>query len=246
VVYGRRGNVCARLREHGAILAASVADLAAQSDILISCLFSDAQLRETGLGSDGFIANAKAGAIFVSHTTGTSDTLRELSQSVASPPTILDAPVSGTADHIADGKLTVLIGGPSGEVERVRPVLAAYADPIVATGDLGSALTVKLVNNVLFAANAQMVAAAAVAAEQLGIASGALLEALSVCSGGSNAAAFALGTGLEEFVTLAGPYLRKDVAVAVDAAQVANVDLGLLLSVVENGPLDLLGSVPTK
>ncbi|OBK63278.1 6-phosphogluconate dehydrogenase [Mycobacterium colombiense] len=241
VVYARRGDVRARLREDGAVLAASVADVAARSDIVISCLFSDAQLREIGLGPDGFIANAKAGALFVSHTTGNKVTLVELSQSVASPPTILDAPVSGTADHIAQGKLTVLIGGPTKAVERVTPVLAAYAAPIVPTGGLGSALAIKLVNNILFAANAQLVAAAAAAGEQLGIASGALLEALSVCSGGSNAATFALGTGLGEFVKLAGPFLRKDVAAAVDAADVVGVDLGLLRSVIADGPLDLLG-----
>ncbi|HKH51357.1 MAG TPA: NAD(P)-binding domain-containing protein, partial [Mycobacterium sp.] len=57
-VFARRDDVRARLRDEGAAMADSVADLAAGSDILISCLFSDVQLRETGLGPDGFIANA--------------------------------------------------------------------------------------------------------------------------------------------------------------------------------------------
>lgn len=156
-------------------------------------------------------------------------------------PTILDAPVSGTADHIAQGKLTVLIGGPADAVERVTPVLAAYADPIVPTGEVGSALAIKLVNNVLFAANVQLVAAAGAVGEELGVASAALLQALSVCSGGSNAALYAMGIGLEEFARLTGPFLRKDVAAAVDSAEAVGVDLGLLRSVVEDGPLDLLG-----
>jgi 3-hydroxyisobutyrate dehydrogenase-like beta-hydroxyacid dehydrogenase len=239
LVFARRDEVRARLGGAGASPAESVADVAARSDILISCLFSDAQLRETGLGPDGFIAHTQPGSVFVSHTTGIPATLTELSKSSSEPPTILDAPVSGTADHIAQGKLTVLIGGPAEAVERVRPVLAAYADPIVATGQLGSALDIKLVNNMLFAANAQLLAAAAAVGEQLGVPPTSLLQALSVCSGGCNAAAYAQGTGMAEFVEAAGPFLRKDVAAAVAAAEHAGVDLGLLRSVIETGPLAL-------
>jgi len=50
LVYARRDEVRERLSRHGTELADSVADLAANSDIVIWCLFSDAQLRETGLG----------------------------------------------------------------------------------------------------------------------------------------------------------------------------------------------------
>lgn len=239
VVYARREDVRLRLRAQGAILAESVADAATHSDILISCLFSDSQLRETGLGPDGFIANAKPGAVFVSHTTGTPGTLIELSRSVAAPPAIVDAPVSGTAEHIAEGTLTVLIGGPDDAVKRVKPILAAYADPIVATGDLGSALAVKLVNNVLFAANAQLVSAAVTLGEQFGVTPEALLQALSVCSGASAAATYAQGTGMAQFADIVAPYLRKDVAAAVETAEVGGVDLGFLRSVIEMGPLTL-------
>jgi 3-hydroxyisobutyrate dehydrogenase-like beta-hydroxyacid dehydrogenase len=240
LLYARRDDVRARLHDKGASLAGSVADLAARADILISCLFSDAQLRETGLGPDGFIANAKPGAVFVSHTTGTVATLTELSEASSSPPTMLDAPVSGTADHIARGDLTVLIGGDPEAVERVRPVLAAYADPIITTGQMGTALNIKLINNLLFAANAQLVAAAVTVGEQLGVAPDALLQALSVCSGGSNAARYVQSTGgMETFVGMAAPFLRKDVAAAIAAAEQAEADLGFLRPVVETGPLSL-------
>src|ERR1700691_588377 len=131
VVYARREEARRRLGAKGATIADSVADLARGSDILISCLFSDAQLREIGLGADGFIANAKPGAIFVNHTTGTLSTLKTLRDGSPGAPTILDAPVSGTADDIAAATLTVLIGGQSDAVAAVTPVLAAYADPVV-------------------------------------------------------------------------------------------------------------------
>jgi 3-hydroxyisobutyrate dehydrogenase-like beta-hydroxyacid dehydrogenase len=240
LLYARRDQVRHRLTDQGAVLADSVADLAGRSDILISCLFSDAQLRETGLGPHGFIAHTKPGAVFVSHTTGTLSTLTELSAARESGPTVLDAPVSGTADDIAQGKLTVLIGGVPAAVEQVKPILAAYADPIITTGALGSALNIKLINNVLFAANAQLVAVAAELAQGLGVGTDALLQALAVCSGGSNAAAYTQGAGgIEAFATIAAPFLRKDIAAAMIAASEVGADLGLLRTVVETGPLSV-------
>lgn len=238
LVYARRGEVRDRLVKAGARLADSVGDLAARSDVLISCLFSDEQLRAVAAGPEGLVANAKPGAVLVSHTTGNVSTLTELAKT--SGPAILDAPVSGTADNIAAGNLTVLLGGPKGAVERVKPVLAAYADPIIATGDLGSALNIKLINNVLFAANAQLVASAVQVARHLRIEPEALLTALSACSGASKAAMYVQSIGgVDAFTSNASPVLRKDFAAAVDAADQAGVDLGLLYTAVERGPLSL-------
>lgn len=240
VVYARREDVRHRLEAKGAAMASSVADLARRSDFLISCLFSDAQLRETGLGQDGFIANAKPGAVFVSHTTGTLSTLEALRDASPAAPVILDAPVSGTADDINAGTLTVLIGGPSDAVAAVSPILAAYADPVVATGALGSALALKLINNLLFAANAQLLAAATQLGEQLGLAPDVLLSTLQVCSARSHAAdqAHRIG-GMDRFAELAGPFLSKDIAACREAAAEAGVELGLLGTAVREGPLAL-------
>ncbi|MEZ0352004.1 NAD(P)-dependent oxidoreductase [Mycobacterium sp. pR1184] len=239
IMYARRPEVRDRLAARGATLAASVAELASGSDILISCLFSDAQLMAIGSGPDGLIANAKRGSVFVSHTTGTLTTLKSLSDQ-PSAPTILDAPVSGTADDIAAGTLTVLIGGPTEAVQLVSPVLAAYADPIVPTGELGSALALKLINNVLFAANAQLVAAATELGTSMGVDPNALLAALQVCSAGSRVATHIQQIGgTEPFAEIAGPFLRKDVAACLQAAAQAGVELGLLGDVVATGPLPL-------
>ncbi|TVS90129.1 NAD(P)-dependent oxidoreductase [Mycobacterium helveticum] len=240
VVYTRREEVRRRLEVSGAATADSVADLARGSDILICCLFSDTQLRETGLGSDGFIANAKPGAIFVSHTTGTLSTLEALRDGSPAPPVILDAPVSGTVENITAGNLTVLIGGPSDAVAAVTPILRAYADPVVATGALGSALALKLINNLLFAANAQLLAAATQLGDRLSVAPEVLLSTLQVCSARSHAAeqAHRVG-GMDRFAELAGPFLRKDIAACREAAAEAGVELGLLDTAVREGPLAL-------
>jgi 3-hydroxyisobutyrate dehydrogenase-like beta-hydroxyacid dehydrogenase len=240
VVYARREEIRRRLKAKGAAIADSVAELARGSDVLISCLFSDAQLRETGLGPDGFIANAKPGSVFVSHTTGTLSALEALRDGSPSAPVILDAPVSGTVDDIAAGTLTVLIGGPNDAVGAVTPILAAYADPVVATGELGSALALKLINNLLFAANAQLLTAATRLGDQMGVAPDVLLSTLQVCSARSHAAEQAQRIGgMDRFEELAGPFLRKDIAACREAAAEAGVELGLLGTAVQEGSLDL-------
>lgn len=97
---------------------------------------------------------------------------------------------------------------------------------MVPTGELGSALAIKLINNLLFAANAQLAAAATELGDKLNVDSGALLSVLQVCSGRSGAAAHAHRIGGIDLLTeKAGPLLRKDVAACREAATEAGVDL---------------------
>jgi 3-hydroxyisobutyrate dehydrogenase-like beta-hydroxyacid dehydrogenase len=239
-LFARRESVRDRLAKAGATLTDSISDVAARSDILFGCFFSDSQMRDAASGPTGFIANAKPGAIFVSHTTGTVTTLKVLAAESPSPPTILDAPISGSAEDILAGKLTVLIGGPAGAVERVTPIARAYAENIIAAGTLGSALNIKLINNALFAANAQLTAVATDIGKRLDVDPAALLAALAVCSGGSRAAAYVqTAGGVENFATLVAPFLRKDMAAAKLQADEVGADLGLLATVVQDGPLEL-------
>ena len=122
----------------------------------------------------------------------------------------------------------------------VTPILSAYADPVVPTGSLGSGLAIKLINNLLFSANAQMLAAATELSERLGVEQEALLAALQVCSGRSHVSEHACRVGgMGRFADLAGPFLRKDVAAVREAAAEAGVDLGLLGTAVRAGPLAL-------
>ncbi|HEU4360524.1 MAG TPA: NAD(P)-dependent oxidoreductase [Mycobacterium sp.] len=240
LLYARRREVAERLAAAGAAVADSVADLARRSDIVIGCLFSDAQLLEVAAGADGVLANAKPGAVFVSHTTGTVGTLTKLAADFPAGPMLLDAPVSGSPDDIAAGTLTVLLGGPDQAVARVRPVLAAYASPLIATGATGTALNLKLINNMLFAANAQLVGAAVELGRQLGVRDENLFEVLAVASGGSRAADYMQRAGgLQSFAKVVAPFLRKDIAACLAAAEDVGVDLGRLRSVAETGPLGL-------
>ncbi|AHH18137.1 putative dehydrogenase [Nocardia nova SH22a] len=238
-VFARREKVRERVRDWGAELVETPAAVADSADIVITCLFSDDQLIEVLGGPDGVLAAAGAGVPVVSHTTGTVATVTELAKAEGGG-VLLDGPVSGTADDIAAGRLTVLLGGPEDAVRQAIPALESYADPVIATGGLGTALSVKLVNNALFAANAQLVATAVAIGERLGTSGEQMLSALARCSGDSYAAKSVRNTGgLRSFAEVAAPFLRKDVAACLAAAGDLGVDLGDLAAVIKSGPLEL-------
>jgi 3-hydroxyisobutyrate dehydrogenase-like beta-hydroxyacid dehydrogenase len=239
--FARRDDVRARLAERGATVVDTAAAVAAGAELVVIFVFSDEQLREVALGPDGLIAAMTAGTPLAIHTTASMQTLDELAASAAAVGVpVLDAPVSGTAENIAAGELTVLVGGEAAAVAVATEVFRAYASPVVGTGALGTAMKTKLLNNLLFAANMQLVGDAARLAGALGIEPEAAFQALSVSSSASKAMGYLLQFGaLGAFASSAAPYLRKDVEAARQTAEQLGVELGLLGDVAKRGPLDL-------
>lgn len=123
--------------------------------------------------------------------------------------------------------------------------MSAYSSKIIHTGPVGSATSIKLVNNVVFAAHVQVAGAAVELAAKLGLGTDELLSALSVCSANSFAIAALRSVGhMRTFAAAAAPYLRKDVAVADTAAADTGLDLGLLGHIVRGGPFELTTTWP--
>ncbi|MCW2526922.1 MAG: garR 3 [Pseudonocardiales bacterium] len=239
-VYARRPELRAELADAGAHVVDSCRE-AATAPVVLACFFSDEQLQQASDGPDGLLAGLGPGAVLASHVTGSRATLHALSDAAAKVGAeVVSAPVSGIDDDIRAGRLTVLLGGDDDAVRRVGEVVRAYAGTLVPTGDLGSALAVKLVNNLLFAAHAQTAAEAVALGRELGVAPELLLRAVASCSGASYAAAtLAKVPSIEYFAEVGGPFLRKDVAACVAELGASGAEAGLLLDVVRRGPLDL-------
>jgi 3-hydroxyisobutyrate dehydrogenase-like beta-hydroxyacid dehydrogenase len=241
-LFARRPEVRERFAGLGAVIEESIPALAESAGILIACPFSEAQLLEIADGPAGLIANAAPGAVVVQHATVSITAIRRLATAASTRGVaVLDTPISGTGQSIAAGQLTVLAGGPPAALEQAEPALRVYCATIVATGDVGSATKVKLVNNLLFAAHVQTAGAALRLGEELGIQPDALLAALSACSGSSFALDILRQVGdTDRFTAAAAPYLRKDVAVAERVAGDLGLDTGLLGTVVRSGPFALI------
>ena len=238
-VYARRAEVRERFERAGAPVVARLPDAARDADVVIVCVYSDTEVDEVALGADGLIESMVPGSILALHTTGSPATVRRLAAAgEARGVKVVDAPVSGGADDILAGRLTVMLGGDPDDVARVSSVVAAYGDPIFPIGGLGSAQAVKLVNNALFAANIQLVAEAERVANELGVDTATLATVVQRSSGASYVMGLiAFTASTPALVEGAGHYLRKDIDVVRGVADELGVDLGMLGEVLDGGPM---------
>lgn len=228
--YARRPETVADATALGADAVDSVEELAATSDLLFFCLYSDQQVRELVLSPGGIADTLKSGATVIIHTTGSPQTARDIASAVAARGgRVLDVPVSGGPHDIRAGHLTLLAGGDIEVLEQCRPVLSVYGDPILHTGPLGSGQAVKLVNNLLFGANVDLVAGACRILGELGVDVTTALDAIGHCSGDSRVLRMALRSGsIEALQKSAGKFIAKDRAVAETVAADLGIDTGPL------------------
>ncbi|MFF0081838.1 NAD(P)-dependent oxidoreductase [Streptomyces canus] len=217
------------LAAEGALAVHRVEDAAQGADAVLVCVFTDLQVREVCLGSGLLDVLPKGGALVV-HTTVSPRTVQEIAErGAARSVSVLDAPVSGGPHDIAAGRLTVFAGGDGATVDRLRPLLAAYADPVLTVGPVGAGQSVKLVNNALFSAQLGLVAEAARLGRDLGVDEAVLLKALGHGSASSRALAGAASRGSTgRFVSDVREFLDKDVAVVRQIADGLGARLGAL------------------
>lgn len=236
-LFARRAEVIERFAALEAEIADSVADVAASTSVLVVCPFSEQQLLEI---AEPILTAACDGLVLVQHATISLDGIRDLAvRAAVRGVTVLDAPISGKAEDIAAGDLTVLVGGDEAALRAATPYLRTYSRVLTRVGDVGAATAAKLINNLMFTAQVQVIGAGLALAADLGLAAEDVLAALADCSAGSFALDTMRATGAERFVELAGPYLRKDVAVVETLARERGADLGVLGTIVHDGPYPL-------
>lgn len=226
---GRTAETRRALTELGAEAVTFPAAVAIDADAVIVCVFTDEQVRAVCLDTP-LLAAMSPGAALAVHTTGSPHTVEAVAaEAVCRGVEVLDVPVSGGPHDIAAGHLTLFAGGTDAGFARIRPALIAYGEPILHVGPLGAGQRVKLVNNVLFAAQIGLVAESVRLAAELGVEEGALLAALPYASGASRALSSIAARGsVAEFADSVGVFVRKDVAVARALAADLGADLGSL------------------
>jgi 3-hydroxyisobutyrate dehydrogenase len=119
---------------------------------------------------------------------GTSTSMNTLAES--SGAAFVDAPVSGGRDGAATGSLSAFVGATAAALEAARPILEALTGGKYAhIGGPGSGNVVKLLNNVLAAANLVSVGEALGVAKAYGIDPAVAAQSISNASGGSKVSA---------------------------------------------------------
>lgn len=184
-VYGanRSQGMMAELERAGMTPAADVGEVAANAQVIMSALPDEPSVE---LVTDQLVAGARAGQVVIEHSTISPGLARNAATRFAEKGVrYLDAPVSGGPAGAAAGTLTVMVGGDTELLEEVRPVLAAFGDPIRHCGDLGAGQAIKLVNQLLVAIHTAAAAEAAAFGAKLGIRLETIGEVLGTSFGSS-------------------------------------------------------------
>lgn len=223
-IYDLRPEAMAALAEQGGIASQSPKALAAQCDLVMTCLPTSREVREAIFGSGGLASGLKPGGIIADMTTGDPNATREMAAELAkSGITLIDAPVSG-GPHGADaGTIAIMVGAPAEVYQRVAPVFQTISPNIFHCGDVGTGHTMKLVNNVV-AASVRMVTFEAVT---MGIKAGLSLETCAQVLAKGSARSYTTEITLPKFVkgelktnfTLA--LMLKDVKLATELGSAA-------------------------
>ncbi len=138
----------------GAHAGANPADVAARSDIIITCVSDTPDVKTVILGERGVIHGARAGALVIDCSTISPQATREIADALRDKGVfMLDAPISGGSEGAAKGTLSIMVGGASDQLERALPVFQAMGKTITHVGGHGAGQTVKLVNQVLVVGN---------------------------------------------------------------------------------------------
>ncbi|MSO67396.1 MAG: NAD(P)-dependent oxidoreductase [Betaproteobacteria bacterium] len=129
----------AHLASGGSAPAGSPYDLAQVCDLVLIAETSDATLREAVLGSIGLVHKLRPGTIIVDMSDASPQTGPELARALYSKGAIwLEATPVGGPQDAREGKLTLLTSGSSDALERIAPVLRAFASTTLRLGELGS------------------------------------------------------------------------------------------------------------
>lgn len=218
---------------------------AAECDIVFACVGNDDDVRQVALGEQGIFAGLPQGSIFVDHTTASAELAVELAAiATENNQHFLDAPVSGGQAGAENGVLTVMVGGNEAVFEKVEPVMASFARFSQLMGPVGSGQLAKMVNQICFVNTVQGLAEGLNFAQKFGLDTDKLLATIGKGAAGSwqmdnrgktmCAREFDFGFAVD--------WVRKDLAIAFDAAEKVGADLtitkqldGYYQEVQENG-----------
>ena len=180
-------NARRRLSGSGFQMAESIPVALEGRDVVLTSLPNSATVRDAWLGESGIVAAARAGTLCIELSTIDPATMREVGQAAAERSLkVIDCPVSGSPTEAAQGKLVLMVGGASADIERAAPVLQQLGATWKHTGGVGTAKVIKIVNNMMSMGNV-LVASEAFA---LGVAAGVepetLYDVLSVSGGRSH------------------------------------------------------------
>ena len=173
----------ANLIELGAIWAESPAQVASQSEVVLTSLPGPPEVTAVLRGADGILEGAEPGLVCFDLSTNLPSTVRMLAERAAERGVVFhDSPVSNGVQGAIDATLAVMVGGDESSFEKYRPVLECIGNNVFHMGELGMGALTKIINNMVSISSIQLLVEATVIAEAAGLDAHKAYEVMSVAS----------------------------------------------------------------
>ncbi|MDA8227743.1 MAG: NAD(P)-dependent oxidoreductase [Desulfitobacterium hafniense] len=221
-VYNRTKASAAKLIEAGAVWKSTIAELASESNVIITIVGYPKDVEEVYLGAEGIVRNAKPGSYLIDMTTSKPSLAKTIYEQAREKGMFaLDAPVSGGDIGAREGKLVIMIGGEEKVLQDVYPILTSMGKQVVLQGGPGAGQYTKMCNQILVAGNMVGIS------EAMGYARKAGLDPIRVLKLVENGAAGSwllsnTGPKMIEENYAPGFYVKhfiKDLSIALESAQ---------------------------
>jgi 2-hydroxy-3-oxopropionate reductase len=229
VGYNRSAAKAQPLVDAGGRAAGSVAEAVAEAEVIAVMVPDSPDVRDVLAGSGdtaGVFDSAKPGALIIDFSSIRPDVSVELAERATQRGfRLVDAPVSGGEAGAINAALSIMVGGAAEDFAAAEPILQVVGKTIVHVGPNGSGQTVKAANQLIVAANIQVLAEAVVFLEAYGVDMAAAVTVL----GGGLAGSKVLDQKAEKMLTRSfEPGFRielhhKDLGIVTSAAREAGV-----------------------
>ena len=151
-VYNRTKEKAAELISTGATWLDSPAEIADNSDVIVTIIGFPKDVEECYFGEQGIFQKIKPGTILIDMTTTKpSLAIKIFEQAGKAGAEFIDAPVSGGQVGAVGGTLSIMIGGKKEVVDSVLPLFRAFGKNMVYQGKAGAGQHTKMCNQVTIA-----------------------------------------------------------------------------------------------
>jgi 3-hydroxyisobutyrate dehydrogenase-like beta-hydroxyacid dehydrogenase len=134
----------------GARAATSPRAAAEAADFVLIAVWNDEQVRAVLTGPDGVLEASEPPRVVVVLSTTTLETIRwadaELGERGIG---FIDCGVAGGVKALAEASIVAMAGGTVAAMDAARPVLEAFADPVIHLGPSGAGMAAKLARNMI-------------------------------------------------------------------------------------------------
>lgn len=186
-VWNRTLSKCEPLREAGAAVAESPADLAGRGvDVICMNVTDTPDVEAVLMGDEGVVKQAREGLIVIDHSTISPEATQKLGAALgARGITLLDAPVSGGDVGARNGTLSIMVGGEREAFDRCGAIFEAVGGRITHVGACGMGQVCKACNQIAVSCALMGVCEALGLAKKSGLSLEKMVEVVSAGAGGS-------------------------------------------------------------